>query len=273
MNEVIAPGAATAPDGEEPCLKERIAERWGARSATYDGAYGHGFCDETHRRLWLSALERNAKPNQGLRVLDVGCGTGFLSLLFAEMGCAVTGIDMAPDMLALARSKAEAAGLAVAFLDGDAEDPPFDPESFDLIVCRHVVWTLPDPEAAFRNWRRILAPDGRVMPVEGTWTARTVRQRLAVRLANLLERVAPTPGYDPGWQERYPGGSAELPFFDGPLPEDVAAALLRAGFDVLAIDGLGAVIAHERAHAPLGRKPFYWPGRRYLVVAQKNLGN
>ena len=273
MNEVIASGAATAPDREEPCLKERIAERWGARSATYDGAYGHGFCDETHRRLWLSALERNTNPGQGLRVLDVGCGTGFLSLLFAEMGCAVTGIDMAPDMLALARSKAEAAGLAIAFLDGDAEDPPFDPESFDLIVCRHVVWTLPDPEAAFRNWRRILAPDGRVMPVEGTWTARTVRQRLAVRLANLLERVVPTPGYDPGWQERYPGGSAELPFFDGPLPEDVAAALLRAGFDVLAIDGLGAVIAHERAHAPLGRKPFYWPGRRYLVVAQKNQGN
>ena len=270
MNEVIEPGVVMAPEGDGVRLKQEIAERWGARSATYDHAYGHGFCDETHRRLWLSALERNAKPDQRSRVLDVGCGTGFLSLLFAEMGCAVTGVDLASDMLALARAKAEEAGLEIAFHEGDAENPPFEPASFDLIVCRHVVWTLPDPEAAFRNWRRILVPGGRVMPVEGTWTARTVRQQLAVRLAAMLERIVPTPGHDPEWQKRYPGGSVALPFFGGPLPEEVAATLSRAGFEVLGIDGLGEVIAHERAHAPLGRKPYYWPGRRYLVVAQKN---
>lgn len=269
IEKMDASDRGPASEKEGSYLKTQIAARWGARSATYDNAFGHGFCDDEHRALWRSALERNAEPREGLRVLDVGCGTGFLSLLLADLGCMVTGIDLAPDMLAQAEAKAEAAGLDITFRDGDAEAPPFGPETFDLIVCRHVVWTLPDPEAAFRNWHRILVPGGRVMPVEGTWTPRTFKERLSVGMANVLERLAPTSEYDPGWQAHYPGNSANLPFFGGPRADALAEALERTGYEILGTDGLDAVIAHERAHAPLGRKPFYWPGRRYIIVARK----
>ncbi len=242
---------------------------WNDRSGAYDGDFGHDFCDDIHRVLWRKALERNAEPRTGLRVLDVGCGTGFLSLLFAEMGCAVTGIDLAPDMLARARAKIDAAGLKADFREGDAENPPFDPGTFDRIVCRHVVWTLPDPEAAFRNWHRILAPGGRVVPVEGSWTPRTRGDRLRAWIAGALERLAPTPGHDPHWQALYPGNPSNLPYFGGMPPETLAAALEHAGFSIRGVDDLNAVIAHERTRAPLGRKILYRPGRRYIVVAQK----
>ncbi|WP_316978935.1 class I SAM-dependent methyltransferase [Shumkonia mesophila] len=269
IEEISVSDDGPASEKEGLYLKTRISALWGARSVTYDNAFGHGFCDETHRTLWRSALESNARPREGLRVLDVGCGTGFLSLLLADLGCTVTGVDLAPDMLARARAKAEAARLSITFRDGDAESPPFGPETFDLIVCRHVVWTLPDPEAAFRNWHRILVPGGRVMPVEGTWTPRTLWEHLCVGLANVMERLVPTPNYDPGWQVHYPGNSTNLPFFGGPRAKILAAALERAGYEILCVDRLEDVVAHERAHAPLGRKPYFWPGRRYIVVGQK----
>jgi ubiquinone/menaquinone biosynthesis C-methylase UbiE len=253
-------------------LKASIVERWNKRSATYDDAFGHGFCDSTHRTLWLDALACNAAPCEGLRVLDVGCGTGFISLLLTELGCSVTGVDLAPDMLARARAKAEAAGLTIDFRHGDAENPPFEAETFDLIVCRHLVWTLPDLDTALRNWYRLLIPGGRLMPVEGTWTPRTAGDRFRVWLANLLETFTPSTGYNRKWQAEYPGGAARLPFIGGVPAGTLAAKLEEAGFEISNIDSLAEIISYERARAPISRKPLYGPGRRYIVVAQKRKG-
>lgn len=250
-------------------LKSRIAEKWSAHSATYDGDFGHGFCDDIHRVLWREALTRNAQPRPGLRILDVGCGTGFLSLQLAALGCVVTGIDFAPDMLARARSKAETAGLEIHFQSGDAEAPPFEAGSFDLVVCRHVVWTLPDPESAFRAWHRVLASDGRIMPVEGCWTPRTPGERFRSRLSALIERVAPTSGHDRHWKESYPATAADLPFFGGMTADALAEAVAKGGFEVVRVDRLSDIIRHERSQAPLSRKLLYGPGRRYILVARK----
>jgi ubiquinone/menaquinone biosynthesis C-methylase UbiE len=102
-------------------------------------------------------------------VLDVGCGTGSLAVLLAGAGHRVSGVDSSAAMLAAARTKAAAAGLAVGFVHGDAGDPPFPPASVDVVLCRHVLWALDDPAAALGAWVRLLRPGGRLVLVEGRW--------------------------------------------------------------------------------------------------------
>jgi ubiquinone/menaquinone biosynthesis C-methylase UbiE len=97
----------------------------------------------------------------------VGCGTGFLTLLLAELGHNVTGVDIAPEMLELARKKAAQAGLDVELRLGDAEVLEDPDGRYDLIVARHVIWTLPNPAQAVREWLRVLKHDGRLALVEG----------------------------------------------------------------------------------------------------------
>src|SRR6202035_1616812 len=99
--------------------------------------------------------------------LDIGCGTGFLSLELAGRGHRVTGIDFAPAMLALAKQKAAQAGADIRFDEGDAEALPYPPGRFDLVVTRHVLWTLPHPEAALDEWMRVLRPGGRLAVIAG----------------------------------------------------------------------------------------------------------
>ena len=70
----------------------------------------------------------------GPAVLDVGCGTGSLSLLLAETGHRVTGVDLAPAMVERARDKLTAAGLPGTFLVGDAAAPPTGDETYDLVL-------------------------------------------------------------------------------------------------------------------------------------------
>jgi SAM-dependent methyltransferase len=72
-------------------------------------------------------------------------------------------------MVDQARAKLAAAGLTARFLVGDAAIPPTGDRRFDVLLSRHLVWTLPDPEAALREWVSRLRPGGRLVLVEGRW--------------------------------------------------------------------------------------------------------
>lgn len=109
-------------------------------------------------------------PAPPARVVDLGCGTGSLAVLLAERGYAVTAIDFSPKMLAVAKRKARDAGVVVEFGLGDAADPELPSASFDVVLCRHVMWALPDPGAALRRWLRLLGPKGTVVMIEGHWS-------------------------------------------------------------------------------------------------------
>jgi ubiquinone/menaquinone biosynthesis C-methylase UbiE len=108
-------------------------------------------------------------PSDPVDVLDIGCGTGSMSLLLAEAGHQVTGVDLAPRMIEQALTKFSAAGLEGRFLVGDAMTLPTGAWQFDVVLSRHLVWTLPDPEAALREWVTRLRPGGRLVLVEGRW--------------------------------------------------------------------------------------------------------
>jgi SAM-dependent methyltransferase len=140
---------------------------WDDEAASFDEAADHGLRDPRVRAAWRELL-LSALPRAPARVADLGCGTGTLSLLLAAEGYAVDGVDFSPEMIRLARQKAPG-GLAT-FTEADADDPPLEPGAYDVVLCRHVLWAMPDPAATLRRWIRLLVPGGRLVLVEGSWS-------------------------------------------------------------------------------------------------------
>ncbi|WP_369176772.1 class I SAM-dependent methyltransferase [Streptomyces mutabilis] len=160
---------------------------WDARAADFDDEPDHGLRDPEVRRAWAARL-RSWLPERPGDLLDLGCGTGSLSLLASEQGHRVTGVDLSPAMLGQARAKL--AGRDAVFLTGDAAAPPVGGQRFDAVLVRHVLWALPDPARALRHWRELLRPGGRLVLVEGVWGAVAPVGIPAARLTALLAPLA-----------------------------------------------------------------------------------
>jgi SAM-dependent methyltransferase len=161
---------------------------WDAQAATFDEEPDHGLRDPEIRRAWADRL-RSWLPAGAADVLDLGCGTGTLSLLAAEQGHRVTGVDLSPAMIDLARAKL--AGRDAAFLLGDAAAPPVGEQRFDVVLVRHVLWTLPDPARVLRHWCDLLRPGGRLVLIEGRWGTVGPVGIPADRLTGLLAPLIP----------------------------------------------------------------------------------
>jgi ubiquinone/menaquinone biosynthesis C-methylase UbiE len=148
-------------------VKQQVAAHWNRRALGFDNDFGHSIRTPAERAAWDRILGLVVRGRAPLDALDVGCGTGFLSLELAARGHRVTGIDFAPQMLAEAQRKAATQeGLPVRFEEGDAEALRFSDASFDLVITRHVLWTLPHPEAAIDEWIRVLRPGGRLAIID-----------------------------------------------------------------------------------------------------------
>lgn len=133
------------------------------------------------------------------RVLECGCGTGRTACHLARQGGRVTAVDRNPVMLEKARRRAEAEGVAVAWVPGDVLDLPFEDASFDLVVAESVTVFNPLP-AVLAEYRRVLAPGGRVADLE-----MAAHPELSPQARSELERFygapqVPTPD---GWREAY----------------------------------------------------------------------
>ena len=105
----------------------------------------------------------------GSHVLDVACGTGNLAVLAARCGCAVSGIDIASNLIAQARTRAATEGLRIAFKEGDAEELPFVDCQFDLVVSMFGVMFAPRPNVAAAELLRVTKPGGQV--ALANWTS------------------------------------------------------------------------------------------------------
>ncbi|MGW6447329.1 class I SAM-dependent methyltransferase [Lentzea sp. NPDC055074] len=143
-------------------------EFWDQHAATFDDEPDHGLRDPRVRRAWADLLLPLVPESSA--VVDLGCGTGSLSVLLAEAGHDVHGLDFSEEMVKAARAKASAAGVDVDFVPGDAAHPPHRQASFDVVLARHVLWALPDPAAALARWVSLLKPDGVLLLVEGRWS-------------------------------------------------------------------------------------------------------
>ncbi|MEV7596774.1 class I SAM-dependent methyltransferase [Kitasatospora sp. NPDC089797] len=214
--------------------RRAIGEYWDAAAACFDDEPDHGLRAAETREAWARRV-RKWLPAGSAEVLDVGCGTGSLAELVAADGHRVTGVDLAPRMVARARAKLAAAGLTGRFLVGDAGAPPVREGGFDVLLCRHLLWTLPEPERSLGAWVRLLRPGGRLVLVEGRW-------------GGADERAAP-----------YVVGAGRLPWGGGVSAEQLAAAV-------------GPLVTRLRIE-PLSGAAELWGGpvtdERYALVADR----
>lgn len=153
---MIAYGKIVNPYDER---KERIVSYWEKRS----GDFLEHKRAELHSPMaerWLYEIKKQLPQDKNLRILDVGCGAGFFSVLLAKEGYQVTGVDLTPDMVENARTLAEEEKTDCEFFVMDAENLRFADESFDVVISRNLTWTLPDVKSAYREWVRVLKKGG-----------------------------------------------------------------------------------------------------------------
>ena len=141
---------------------------WDDEAERFDERPDHGLRDPSVRAAWAGLL-LPLMPSASARVADLGCGTGSVSLLLAEAGHRVSGLDISPVMAGKARLKLASAGYEADVTVCDAATPPWPPASFDVVMTRHVLWAMDDAEAALTRWLTLLSPGGLLLLVEGLW--------------------------------------------------------------------------------------------------------
>jgi ubiquinone/menaquinone biosynthesis C-methylase UbiE len=215
--------AVTGPDANDvrPEVTNELRGFWDEDAATYDNAPAHSPRRPQEQAAWAAALRR-LLPDPPATVLDVGAGTGFVSLLLAGQGYQVTALDFSSGMLTRLQAKAADRGLRIETVESDALHPPRG--DFGAVVARHLLWTLPDPGAAMAAWRPA-APSGRLVIIEGSWRNASgvagLRWRTRV-LAKRIRRLAPD--HHALYSARM---NAALPYSGGLTPAE-AVALVEA---------------------------------------------
>jgi SAM-dependent methyltransferase len=176
-----------------------VARYWDEQAGTFDDEPDHGLADPLVREAWARLLLPLVPASAS--VADLGSGTGSLAVLLGRSGHSVSGVDIAPRMVAAARAKAATTGVPADFVVGDAAAPPWAPGTFDVVVSRHVLWAMPDPDQALRRWTALLRPGGLLLLVEGRWS--TGSGLTAEEVTELVRRhraeVTVTPLKDPAY--------------------------------------------------------------------------
>jgi demethylmenaquinone methyltransferase / 2-methoxy-6-polyprenyl-1,4-benzoquinol methylase len=116
---------------------------------------------------WRRALVDEVAPRADDRILDVATGTGMVAAeLRRRADCSVVGLDQSPEMLAGARARFAKDGARVELVEGQAEQLPFEDESFDALTFTYLLRYVDDPPATLRELARVVRPGGRVASLE-----------------------------------------------------------------------------------------------------------
>ena len=139
--------------------KEQIVHYWEKRSESFLEQTRSELANPIAKR-WMKEIEKQIPAGRRLKILDVGCGAGFFSILLAKEGHEVFGIDLTPEMIENAIQLAEEENADCCFQVMDAENPMFADETFDVVISRNLTWTLPNAEHAYGEWMRVLKTGG-----------------------------------------------------------------------------------------------------------------
>ena len=131
-------------------------------------------------KAWQNYL-REKLPADTRKVLDLGCGPGFFSIILAKMGYEVTAVDCSEGMQVQARQLVKRAGLEITLQQKDINHPEFPDDSFDAIVSRNVTWTLSNPWQVYAECQRMLRTCGRLLLFDANWNMPLFDEAMAKR--------------------------------------------------------------------------------------------
>ena len=195
--------------------------------------------------LWRVATVRALGINAGDRVLDIAAGTGTSSAAIARAGARVTALDFSPGMVAVGRQRHP----EIEFVEGDAQQLPFDDASFDAVTISFGLRNVNDPHRALAEMRRVLVPGGRVVICEFTTPPNgLVRGAYQFYLNKVMPSVA-------GLASSNPAAYTYLmqSIVDWPVQGVLSGWMRDAGFVDVGYRNLTAgVVALHRGRAPLG---------------------
>lgn len=140
-----------------------------------------------------SQLVKRAGIHAGQRVLDVACGTGVVSITAARRGARVTGLDLTPELLEVARENSFIAQVEIEWREGDVEKLPFVDATFDVVVSQYGHIFAPRPEVAIGEMLRVLKPGGTI--AFSTWPPELFVGRVFTLIASYMP--PPPPGVAP----------------------------------------------------------------------------
>ena len=157
-----------------------------------------GTAAENYERFFVPVIARPvadgllsaARLRSGERVLDVACGTGIIARLAAERvgpDGSVVGVDVAPDMIEVARSVSLPAGIEIHWRQGNAASLPVPDGSFDVVLCQMALMLFQDKAAALAEMRRVLNAGGRVT----LNTPGTINRPLEILAEGLARHINP----------------------------------------------------------------------------------
>jgi SAM-dependent methyltransferase len=218
---------------------------WDRDAESYDRSPSHSATDPVEAPMWRAALARHLPPLPAT-VLDVGAGTGAMSLLATDLGYRVTALDLSPVMLAGLRRKAEDLGIEVETVVGRADDPPDGP--FDAVIERHLLWTTPDPVKALGAWRSVV-PHGRLILFEGIFDRVGALQKARDAAAGQARRLLRISHDHHG--EYSPELLRALPLARATSPLPIVRAVAEAGWRRVRIERLRDVEWARRIASPL----------------------
>ncbi|WP_044930708.1 class I SAM-dependent methyltransferase [Butyrivibrio sp. AC2005] len=133
----------------------------------------------SQRKNWSKLLDEEIRAHFGIapdergkiKILDIGAGPGFISIILAELGYTVTAADFAKTMLAEARKNAGELADMISFRTENAMELGFEDDCFDVVFSRNLTWNLPDPQKAYSEWMRVLKKDGLMLIFDANWYA------------------------------------------------------------------------------------------------------
>ncbi len=149
-------------------IKERVTSYWGKRSESFLDQRRQELHDPITER-WLAEIHRYLPKRRPLNILDVGCGSGYFSILLSKEGHICTGVDLTPEMIRSAEILAEEEKENCVFHVMDAENLSFGDETFDVVISRNLTWTLPHPKQAYQEWLRVLKPGGLLLNFDANY--------------------------------------------------------------------------------------------------------